>query len=86
MWAGSIRGGLINIREISMKTYTDAVPGNDAGLSDNTVLSLYQDSVSGDIWIGTDGGGLNRLNPGTEKFRHYQAPSDKHSQFAHYIG
>ena len=73
MWAGSIRGGLINIREISMKTYTDAVPGNDAGLSDNTVLSLYQDSVSGDIWIGTDGGGLNRLNPGTEKFRHYQA-------------
>lgn len=43
MWAGSIRGGLINIREISMKTYTDAVPGNDAGLSDNTVLSLYQE-------------------------------------------
>ena len=53
MWAGSIRGGLINIRELSMKTYTDAVPGNDAGLSDNTVLSLYQDSVSGDIWIST---------------------------------
>lgn len=73
MWAGSIRGGLINIRETSMKTYTDVVPGNDAGLSDNTVLSLYQDSVSGDIWIGTDGGGLNRLNSETEKFRHYPA-------------
>lgn len=73
MWAGSIRGGLINIREISMKTYTDVVPGNDAGLSDNAVLSLYQDSVSGDIWIGTDGGGLNRLNPEEEKFRHYPA-------------
>ena len=71
MWAGSIRGGLINIREISMKTYTDVVPGNDDGLSDNAVLSLYQDSVSDDIWIGTDGGGLNRLNPESEKFRHY---------------
>lgn len=71
MWAGSIRGGLINIREISMKTYTDVVPGNDGGLSDNAVLSLYQDSVSGDIWIGMDGGGLNRLNPDSEKFRHY---------------
>lgn len=71
MWAGSIRGGLINIRETSMKTYTDVVPGNDAGLSDNTVLSLYQDSVSDDVWIGTDGGGLNRLNSHTEKFRHY---------------
>lgn len=73
MWAGSIRSGLINIREISMKTYTDAMPGNDGGLSDNTVLSLYQDSASGDIWIGTDGGGLNRLNPETERFRHYPA-------------
>lgn len=71
MWAGSIRGGLINIREISMKTYTDVVPGNDDGLSDNAVLSLYQDSVSDDIWIGTDGGGLNRLNPESEKFQHY---------------
>lgn len=71
MWAGSIRGGLINIREISMKTYTDVVPGNDDGLSDNAVLSLYQDSVSDDIWIGTDGGGLNRLNPESEKFRYY---------------
>lgn len=73
MWAGSIRGGLINIREISMKTYTDVMPGNDTGLSDNAVLSLYQDSDSGDIWIGTDGGGLNKLNPVTEKFRHFPA-------------
>ena len=30
------------------------------GLSDNTVLSLYEDS-DGCLWIGTDGGGLNRL-------------------------
>lgn len=26
MWAGSIRKGLINIREVSMKTYTDVFP------------------------------------------------------------
>jgi len=44
IWAGSIRNGLISIREVSMVTYTDVVPGNDRGLSNNTILSLYQQS------------------------------------------
>ena len=70
MWAGSIRNGLISIREVSMKTYTDVLPGNNHGLSNNTVLSLYQES-SDRIWIGTDGGGINLFNPVTEKFTHY---------------
>lgn len=70
MWAGSIRNGLISIREVSMKTYTDVLPGNDHGLSNNTVLSLYQES-SDRIWVGTDGGGINLFNPVTEKFTHY---------------
>ncbi len=30
------------------------------GLSSNTVISLYEDA-SGNLWIGTNGGGLNRL-------------------------
>lgn len=70
MWAGSIRKGLINIREVSMKTYTDVFPGSTQGLSDPTVLSLYQDEPNGRIWIGTDGGGVNSLDPVTEEFRH----------------
>ena len=70
IWAGSIRNGLISIREVSMKTYTDVLPGNDRGLSNNTVLSLYQESDSR-IWIGTDGGGINLFNPLTEKFTHF---------------
>lgn len=70
MWAGSIRNGLISIREVSMVTYTDVVPGNNRGLSNNTVLSLYQESDD-KIWIGTDGGGVNLFNPLTEKFTHY---------------
>ncbi|WP_455584725.1 hybrid sensor histidine kinase/response regulator transcription factor [Bacteroides sp.] len=71
MWAGTVRGGLINICEISMKTYTDVLPGNDGGLSEATVLCLFQDSLSEDIWIGTDGGGLNKLEPQSGKFTHY---------------
>ena len=70
MWAGSIRNGLISIREVSMKTYKDVLPGNDRGLSNSTVLSLFQESENR-IWIGTDGGGINSFNPFTEKFAHY---------------
>ena len=70
MWAGSIRNGLISIREVSMKTYKDVLPGNDRGLSNSTVLSLFQESENR-IWIGTDGGGINSFNPFTGKFAHY---------------
>lgn len=70
MWAGSIRNGLISIREVSMVTYTDVMPGNNRGLSNSTVLCLYQQSDD-KIWIGTDGGGINLFNPITEKFTHY---------------
>ena len=69
IWAGSIRNGLISIREVSMVTYTDVVPGNDRGLSNNTILSLYQQSDD-KIWIGTDGGGINLFDPATGKFHH----------------
>ncbi len=41
-----------------------------SGLSDNFVLSLYQDAA-GTIWIGTYGGGLNLLNPETNQFLVY---------------
>lgn len=70
MWAGSTCNGLISIREVSMKTYTDVIPGNDRGLSNGTVRSLYRQS-SDSIWIGTDGGGINLFNPDTEKFTFY---------------
>ena len=72
VWAGSTCNGLISIREVSMKTYTDVVPGNDRGLSNGTVRSLYRQSPDS-IWIGTDGGGINLFSPHTEKFTHYSS-------------
>lgn len=71
MWAGSIRSGLISVRKASLRTYTDAALGSDRGMSDNSVLSLYEDPSTQEIWIGTDGGGINRFDPVTEKFKHY---------------
>lgn len=70
IWAGTIRSGLINIRQVSMKVYTEVLAGSDEGLSNSTVLSLYQEQPER-LWIGTDGGGVNSLDLKTRKFRHY---------------
>ena len=71
IWAGSKREGLINIREVSMKTYTSVVLGYNKGLSQNTVLQLYQEPSSEELWIATDGGGINKFIPDEETFVHY---------------
>lgn len=70
VWAGSIRSGLFNIKEVGIKLYSDALPNTHLGLSVKSVLSLYQESDQGDIWIGTDGGGLNRFVPAEQRFYH----------------
>lgn len=70
IWAGSIRGGLIGIKEVYIKTYKDAVLNSLHGLSNKTVIGMFQDQ-DGIIWLGTDGGGINRFNPADQHFRHY---------------
>ena len=52
-----------------MKTYQDVLPGQNYGLSEKTILSIYQDHDN-QIWIGTDGGGINLFDPATGKFHH----------------
>ena len=71
IWAGSKREGVINIREVSMRTYTNVVLGHNKGLSQSTVLQLYQEPASEELWIATDGGGINKFIPSTETFVHY---------------
>lgn len=71
IWAGSTRRGLISISVSEMITYSDSHIGLKTGLSNPTVLCLYQDSRSRYIWIGTDGDGLNRFDPKTREFIHY---------------
>lgn len=39
-------------------------------LSKNVVQSLFEDK-SGIVWVGTNGGGLNKYNPRQKKFRHF---------------
>lgn len=70
VWAGRVKGGLILIRDFPIKTYT-GIPIGETGLSYDAVLCLHQDPDTQDIWIGTDGGGINKFNPATERFTRY---------------
>ncbi len=70
VWAGSVRGGMFGIKEVDIKTYKDVPLNNPNGLSDKTVISLFEDE-KGILWIGTDGGGINSYNPYQNKFKHY---------------
>ena len=72
IWAGSIRNGLIGISSSKMMTHSDVHTGMNTGLSNPTVLCLYQGTLSEDIWIGTDGGGVNRFNPRKHTFAHFK--------------
>jgi signal transduction histidine kinase len=46
-------------------------PAEPGSLSNNTVIALLEDS-HGVLWAGTNGGGLDRHDPGTRGFTHYQ--------------
>lgn len=70
-WAGSIKGGLINISRTFMRTYSDVPLNTSNGLSERAVLAFYQEPGSKEIWIGTDGGGINKFNPETQSFTHF---------------
>lgn len=74
IWAGSIRGGLIGIKQVFMTTYRDSPPGASYGLSFQSVTSMYEDT-DGKIWMGTDGEGLNLFDPQKETFRKFPQTS-----------
>ncbi|WP_298551779.1 two-component regulator propeller domain-containing protein [uncultured Parabacteroides sp.] len=76
MWAGSIRGGLIGMKEINLYTYGSVPLNSTGGLSYKTVTSLYEDRDH-ILWLGTDGDGINRFDPRTGRFRHYPATFGK---------
>ncbi len=69
IWVGTLEGGLNSFAPPDNKSPNKKIvfyhfktdPSNSHSISSNGILSLYQD-IWGDIWIGTDGGGLNKLS------------------------
>lgn len=70
MWIGMVREGVLGAQKNFITTYTKASLDPTSGLSEKCPLCLWEDS-DGSIWIGTDGGGINRFDPQTERFTHY---------------
>ncbi len=70
MWFGT-RGGLLRYSEAgdTFQVYKK-MKDNPESMSENTGFCLYED-VEGNIWCGTYGGGLNKLDVQNGKFKHY---------------
>ena len=81
LWVGT-EGGLNyidrNVENSRVEQITRYVhdPKDPYSLSANPVLSLLRDS-RGDLWVGTWGGGLNRLPAGSDRFIHYLPDPNK---------
>jgi len=85
LWIGLYRGGIDKLllkeatgfnRENEMFIHYHNIPNNPVSLSNNAVNAILEDS-KGVLWVGTDGGGLNKIFPdernvGTLKFVRYQ--------------
>ena len=70
LWIGTLGDGIfIHTKDnqwLNLKT-----DDNNHSLSNNRVLSFFQDS-SGVIWVGTEGGGLNYFDPYSTIFNHWE--------------
>lgn len=73
LWIGTTRG-LFRFNPInnSWKQFKN-IPNDSTSLSVNTIFSLCPDPLHPDeyLWVGTNGGGLNRFDYKTEKFKRY---------------
>jgi ligand-binding sensor domain-containing protein/signal transduction histidine kinase len=77
MWFGTADG--LNRFDGYHFTVYDHDPEDPNSLGNNFVRALYQDR-GGDLWVATDGGGLNRFDRETGTFsRHQAVPGDPHS-------
>ncbi len=73
VWIGTVRGGLLGFKEIFMRSFSNSYPDSKYGLSEQTASCFHEQP--GFIWIGTDGGGINKYDPQSNLFTHYQSTS-----------
>lgn len=69
IWVGTYDG--LNKYDGNKFTHFRHIPGNVNSISDNRIISLQEWPERDEIWIGTDGGGLNCLNMKTMQFKRY---------------
>src|SRR6266542_1964568 len=70
IWFTSSGSGLFEYDGVHLKSYTHD-PLNPSSLASNYTECIYVDK-HGNLWIGTWGGGLEKLDPATGVFIHYK--------------
>jgi signal transduction histidine kinase/ligand-binding sensor domain-containing protein len=86
LWIGTDVGGVNKLDPHKRKFYTfrrnsSQTATNASGLSGNVVRALYEDHRQ-NLWIGIQGGGLNRFDRTTERFAHWQRDSTNAQTFS----
>lgn len=71
MWTGSIRNGVTAVRNNNIKSYGEVPYNNKYGPIDPTILSFHQEKDLNEVWIGTDGGGIDKFHLYHRTFTHY---------------
>ena len=74
IWVGS-NNGLLCYKPNQNESYQldeifNSNPSDSYSLNNNVIKCLYQDNT-GVIWIGTNGGGINRFDPSRKQFYHF---------------
>ncbi|WP_316801259.1 two-component regulator propeller domain-containing protein [Pedobacter frigidisoli] len=71
IWAGSFNDGVFrfNLNQTGFTNFRND-PDNPVSISHNTINSIFVDSQN-NIWVTTDGGGLCRYYPKTNRFSRY---------------
>ena len=67
LWLGAAKGGLVKFNLVTGTATSFRYRADDpTSLSSDDVVAIYPDPA-GPVWLGTYGGGLNRLDPATGK-------------------
>jgi signal transduction histidine kinase/ligand-binding sensor domain-containing protein len=80
IWIGS-RDGLTLYDGYSFIVFEHDA-SDPASISDNTIRTVYEDS-HGNLWLGTNTGGLNRLDRATWEFEHFRHDSADSTSLSH---
>lgn len=74
LWVGSYGGGLNRyIRKTdSFEKIPPCSPGSTDGMSDDSIMAIFEEDDLNVLWIGTYNGGLNRFDPENKTFLHYK--------------